>query len=285
MTPFDRATVLGPGGVVGTAWMAGLAAGMRRHGSDLAETDLIVGTSAGAIIGAALATGEDLDRLATLPGPAGPHRPQPADPDQADPRDSQPETDPERMSEAFTILADPSLDPLEARRRVGRLALDATTVTEAVYLARMASLITAREWPEQDLLIPAVDIATGQPKVWDRTSGAPLVAAVASSTAMPGAAPPITVNGRRYMEGAFRSGTNTDLAAGARALILVEPLAHLFPAQPLPGTATVVRITPDPAALDAFGPDVGDRAAWEPAYRAGVRQAPEAAKRVRALDG
>jgi hypothetical protein len=30
--------VLGPGGVVGTAWMTGLASGLRRDGVDLAET-------------------------------------------------------------------------------------------------------------------------------------------------------------------------------------------------------------------------------------------------------
>ncbi|MEX5635935.1 hypothetical protein [Parafrankia sp. FMc2] len=41
------AVVLGPGGVVGTAWLLGLAAGLRRDGLDLADAGLIVGTSAG----------------------------------------------------------------------------------------------------------------------------------------------------------------------------------------------------------------------------------------------
>ena len=45
----DSAVVLGPGGPAGTAWMAGLAAGLRREGVDLGAADLIVGTSAGAI--------------------------------------------------------------------------------------------------------------------------------------------------------------------------------------------------------------------------------------------
>ncbi|GAA0390710.1 hypothetical protein Acor_47490 [Acrocarpospora corrugata] len=65
----ESAVVLGPGGPVGTAWLAGLAAGLRREGVDLGAADLIVGTSAGAIVGAVLACGGDLDRLTTLPAP------------------------------------------------------------------------------------------------------------------------------------------------------------------------------------------------------------------------
>ncbi|MEU1310588.1 patatin-like phospholipase family protein [Streptomyces cinnamoneus] len=49
------------------------AVALRGAGVDLAEADLFVGTSAGAIVGALLATGQDPDRLATpraLPTPA-----------------------------------------------------------------------------------------------------------------------------------------------------------------------------------------------------------------------
>ena len=38
------------------AWLAGLAAGLRREGVDLGAASLIVGTSAGAIVGAILAS-------------------------------------------------------------------------------------------------------------------------------------------------------------------------------------------------------------------------------------
>ena len=41
-----------------------------REGVDLGAADLIVGTSAGAIVGAILASGGDLGRLAALPAPA-----------------------------------------------------------------------------------------------------------------------------------------------------------------------------------------------------------------------
>ena len=84
------------------------------------------------------------------------------------------------------------------------------------------------------------------------------------------------------------SGTNADVATSADVLILVEPLAHLFPREPVErelaatGAGTVITISPDQAALDAFGPDLGDWAAWQPARRAGFTQAATTAERVRA---
>src|SRR5919197_189349 len=53
----SRALVLAGGGVAGIAWMLGVIDGLRRHGLDLAEADLIVGTSAGSCAGAVVATG------------------------------------------------------------------------------------------------------------------------------------------------------------------------------------------------------------------------------------
>ncbi|GAA4623814.1 patatin-like phospholipase family protein [Actinoallomurus vinaceus] len=261
-----RGLVLGPGGVVGTAWTAGLVVGLRRAGVDLADADLIVGTSAGAIVGAMLATGQDLERLGALP---------------VDATASAPATDPARMNEVFAVLGDRSLDPAEARRRVGRIALAAETGGEETHVSRMAALVGAREWPDRDLLITTVDVETGERRVWDRSDGAPPATVVAASTAMPGAYPPITVNGRRYMDGALAEGSNADLADGAGITVLVEPLAHLFPASPTAGAPGVVRVVPDPAAVAAFGPDLHDRAASRASYEAGVRQAADAADRIR----
>nr|WP_276615521.1 patatin-like phospholipase family protein [Nonomuraea basaltis] len=260
----ETAVVLGPGGMLGTAWMAGLVGGLRREGFDLAKADLIVGTSAGAIVGAALAAGQDLERLSVLPDPDG---------------EPTVKTDHERLGQVFAILGDSALEPAEALRRVGRLALAAETDAEEAHLARMEFLIGARTWPEGRLMIPAVDVETGEPLVWDESSGVALVTAVASSSAFPGSAPPITINGRRYMDGALRSGTNADLAAGAQAAIVIEPLAHLFPTN-TPQHGTAVRLAPDLAAQEALGVDLSNRAAWSPVYQAGVRQAPEAAKLI-----
>jgi NTE family protein len=269
-----RALVMGGGGVVGTAWMTGLVSGLRHEGVDLAEADVIVGTSAGSIVGTMLATGQDFDSGT----PASP----------TDRSDSAPEADQGGLTEAFAILADASLEPADARRRVGRVALAARTITEQAHVAGISRLITAHEWPDRELLITAVDVETGELKVWNRAGDAPLRTAVASSCALPGVSPPITVNGRRYMDGGIPSGTNADVATGADVLVLVEPLAHLFPREPLDrelamaGAGTVVTINPDHAALAAFGPDLGSWAAWQTVREAGIRQAAATADQVRA---
>ncbi|KIZ19257.1 patatin-like phospholipase family protein [Streptomyces natalensis] len=271
MAVCTRAVVLGAGGVVGTAWMAGLVGGLRGNGVDLAEADLTVGTSAGAIVGALLATGQDPDRLA-VPRRTG----------------VPPLVDGRRLGEVFAVLGAAGANPAEVRRRVGRLALTAETGPEQAHLARMEAVTGADRWPDRKLLITAVDVATGEPEVFDRASGVPLPSAVAASTAFPGIYPPVTVNGRRYMDGGLRSGTNADLAAGARALVVVEPLAHLFPREPLArelaaaGADAVVTIAPDEETVRAFGPDLHDRAAWQPSYRAGLRQGGALAEQVRA---
>src|SRR6478672_183298 len=57
----ERAIVLGGGGVTGIAWEVGLLAGLRDAGVDL-TADAVFGTSAGAFVGAALASG-DLDKM------------------------------------------------------------------------------------------------------------------------------------------------------------------------------------------------------------------------------
>ncbi|MGW3208665.1 patatin-like phospholipase family protein, partial [Streptomyces sp. NPDC001135] len=180
--------------------MAGLAYGLRRDGVELGDADLIVGTSAGAIVAALLATGQDPGRLATSARQSA-HRLK---------------VDPRRMGEVFAVLGDRSLEPGEARRRVGRLALDSTDLqAEEALIAGRAALIGADAWPERRLLITAVDATTGEPVVWDRDSGVPLVHAVAASSAFPGAAPPVAIDGRRYIDGALRAGSNADLAVGA----------------------------------------------------------------------
>ena len=53
----SRARVLGAGGPVGRTWQSGLIAGLIERKIDLGDASLIIGTSAGAIVGAQLALG------------------------------------------------------------------------------------------------------------------------------------------------------------------------------------------------------------------------------------
>ena len=59
----SKALVLSGGGPVGIAWETGIAAGLAAEGVDLRTADFILGTSAGASVGAQIALGRDLGPL------------------------------------------------------------------------------------------------------------------------------------------------------------------------------------------------------------------------------
>src|ERR1700722_3223000 len=71
----DGALVLGGGGVTGRAWELGVLAGLLDAGIDLTSADLVVGTSAGAAVGALVtAAGSDphaLYQRELAPAPPG----------------------------------------------------------------------------------------------------------------------------------------------------------------------------------------------------------------------
>ncbi|MFF9410776.1 patatin-like phospholipase family protein [Streptomyces anandii] len=115
--------------------------------------------------------------------------------------------------------------------------------------------------------------------MWDVTTGVPLVREVAVSSAFPGIEPPVTVDGRRYLDGALRAGTNTDLAGDARAVVVVDPLAHRHPHPTSDGARL---LAPDPAAARLLDAEQNGPEAWKAAYQAGKVQAGAAAEKVRA---
>jgi NTE family protein len=79
------------------------------------------------------------------------------------------------------------------------------------------------------LLIVAVDTETGETKIFDRLSGTSLVDAVSASCAVPGIWPPVTINGRRYMDGGARSSDNADLALGYARTVIISPMGTARP--------------------------------------------------------
>lgn len=258
------ALVLGGGGVAGIAWESGVIDGLRRAGTDLNAADLIVGTSAGSVVGTVLRQGVDLElSITTRAGLTGPQR----------------TLDVEAATQAFAVLADTSLDPVDTGRRVGKLALQASVGEEEQWVEEISAGLPSREWPSGRLLITAVDTETGEFTVWDRDSGVPLDRAIAASCAVPCVAPPVTINGARYMDGGVTSGTNADLAQGASLVVVLDPLPNFRPRERLyaelaaTGATDTVVIEPDEAAMASFGNDLLSRSLWLPAFAAGRDQA------------
>ncbi|MEV7545471.1 patatin-like phospholipase family protein, partial [Streptomyces sp. NPDC089915] len=94
--------------------------------------------------------------------------------------------------------------------------------------------------------------------------------------------PPVTIDGRRYVDGGIRSSVNADLASGYRRVVILAPLPLGAGKLPSPlqqagrlraEGARVLLITPSPEARRAFGRNVLDPARRAPAARAGLAQA------------
>ena len=115
-----------------------------------------------------------------------------------------------------------SPEPELIRAEIGKIALDAQTISEEAFVSRsMFAPFVGQAWPKQ-FRVTTVNARTGQLQVWDASSGAPLERALAASTAVPGIWPPITINGERYIDGGVRSMLNADLAIGSDIVIAVS---------------------------------------------------------------
>ena len=277
MSEQRTALVLGGGGITGIAWEIGVLAGLADAGVDLTGADLVVGTSAGSVVGAQLTSGADLEMLFArqLEPPTG---------EQA-----------ARMTRAalaryaWAVLRSRG-DDVGFRRRVGALALAAEqaglTPTEQERLDVIGSRLVSREWPDRDLRVTAVDAQSGEFRVLDRTSGVPLLRAVAASCAVPGVYPPVTVEGRRYVDGGMRSAANADLAEGCDRVVVLAPIPRgvgplaSVDAQVTGMVARVAVVSPDEAARRAIGRNVLDPAARAGSARAGRAQAAGVAAEV-----
>jgi NTE family protein len=213
----SKALVLSGGGPVGIAWQTGLAAGLARRGVLLADAQLILGTSAGSAVGAQLAVGRDFEvQLARYAAGAARSDDPPTTPE------GRPPVAPQQMARLIELLGEAAKDdgsPEEVRKVVGRFALDAETFDEERFVG-MFSYLAGEPWPEV-FRCTAVEAATGEFRVWDQQSGAEIDRAVASSCAVPGIFPPITIGGKRYIDGGVRSGASVDLAAGHERVVLV----------------------------------------------------------------
>jgi NTE family protein len=277
MSDQRTALVLGGGGITGIAWEIGLVAGLADAGVDLSGADLVVGTSAGSVVGAQLTSGA---RLAALYE----RQLAPATGEQA-----------ARLNRAtlaqfgWAMLRSRGKD-VEFRRRIGALALAAEkagiTPPEQERIDVIGSRLVSSEWPQRALVVTAVDAETGEFRTFDRDSGVPLVSAVAASCAVPGVYPPVTIDGRRYVDGGMRSAANADLAQGYDRLVVLAPIPRGFgpmasvDAQVTGMVSRVAVISPDQHSRTAIGRNVLDPAARAPSAKAGRAQAASVAERI-----
>jgi NTE family protein len=277
MSGDGKALVLGGGGVTGVAWEIGLLYGLAEHGVDLTGAGLFVGTSAGSSVAAQVLTGVPLSDLfeAQCADAGG---------------EIAARIGPGTLL-AFLVAGLWPGDPAGGRAWLGRRALRARTVPEAERRAVIARRIGDGGWPATRLLITAVQADNGAVRVFDSSSGVPLVDAVAASCAVPMTWPPVTIGTVRYVDGGVRSIANADLAAGSRQVVVLAPGTQSVrrsgrPAVQLAALGPQVRgavLSPDAAARAAIGTNVLDPARRRPAAEAGRAQAAAEADRLRTL--
>lgn len=227
--------VLGAGGPVGHAYHAGLLSALEEGlGWDARNADVVVGTSAGAQVGALLraglspsdmkarVTGEQMTeegaaiarhytRPPRIPSPTYPRRLMPSSPSYIFRGLTRPwEARPGRMVAAL-------LPP-------GRVCLRA----QAEGLQRLFG----DRWPKDPLWITAVDIAHGHLVPFGR-KGAPRTdvgTAVTCSGAVPSVCAPVKVGASLYVDGGIASATNLHLMeqADVDVVLVSSPLSSIF---------------------------------------------------------
>lgn len=217
MTRF--AVVLGGGGYAGTAFHAGVLTALARSGFDAREADVLIGTSAGAVAAALIGAGfppreyaglvldEGLsaEAAAVLAGMHGLRRPP-------------------RPSRVNLCPAAPRLLAGGVRHGlpVGVLLAAATPAGTVDVAAISPGYGPAfHRWPDRQVWITAVSLASGERAVFGRSHAATVEQAVSASVAIPGYFAPVVIDSVPYVDGGAWSTNNTDLAGLSDAELVV----------------------------------------------------------------
>ena len=267
-----RALVLAGGGLAGIAWETGILRGIADESPATAETllglDVLVGTSAGSTVAAQLGSGQSLDALfdrQTAPSAS----------------ELNPTVGIDKIEELFLeAMMTPNATKTEKLQKIGAVALSTPTVPEAVRRQVIENRLPSHDWPQRILRISAIDTATGELVTFDKDAGVALVDAVAASCAVPGVWPPVTLNGRRYMDGGVGSSVNMALADDCGAAVVLVPSGRSSPSPFSSGVAdeidafagSTLGVFADDTSLDAFGPNPLDPACRAPSAKAGREQ-------------
>ena len=217
-----RGLVLGGGGVLGGAWAVGALQAIEEvHGIDPRHFDVIVGTSAGSVLGALVGAGVSIESLRDhqrgeqiTEGPLAGYL-----------WDYETATGGRRPS--MPRLRGPGSVRLMASSLRHGLKMPPTAVLSAFLpvgngsLERVGHLIDAitpyGEWsPHPALWVVAMDYEAGHRVVFGRAEAPPasLADAVMASCAIPGWFEPVVIDDRTYVDGGAWSATSADVLVG-----------------------------------------------------------------------
>lgn len=259
--------------------MRGIADQSPRTAQSLLDSDVLVGTSAGSAVAAQIGSGRSIADLYARQV-----------------QETSAERDPgvsiDDITELFQAALTDPFSPLPKKlQRIGALALASDTVAEPVRREVIAHRLPSHDWPDRELRITAIDVATGQRVVFTNSSGLDLVDAVAASCAVPGAWPPVTIGDRRYMDGGVGSSINLDVADDCADAVLLVPAGEFAPSPFGSGHAAEIAafggraaaVFADDGSLSAFGTNPLDPRCRTASAQAGRAQGRREAERIAAF--
>ena len=244
------ALVLGAGGVLGAAWMTGaLPALQERMACAVNDADVIVGTSAGSVVAAALRCRVSIaEMIAHQRGEAVARFRDSGVPDLAEVADGPWPPRPHLLVGSPRLMLNTVLRPHRIHPAVGASAWLPRGRGSHAALHAMVEALHRHAHPRRrgpaaaplpdwigggQTWIVAVDYDSGRRVVFGR-EGAPaarLPEAVAASCSVPGWYRPVVIGGRRYVDGGVRSTTSLGMVAGTGVdeVYVLAPMASIEP--------------------------------------------------------
>lgn len=251
----SRAIAFGGGGEWFIAWMLGYANGLLEEGVDLSKADVTIGTSAGAMVGAAIKAGRLAEFTQALQQLG-------ANPDMAN-KQLNISLGADSQVRARTIMGQTDVITPASIQEIGRAAMAAHNAPDEKYVGSIDTLLGLSAWPAGHYTT-STDCYTGESVIVSADSGATIAQAAAASSSLPGVNGPTWLGDRLCMDGGVSlSSTHADMLAGAKSVVIIgmfdfqaHPPQHVNPSFGIaervhPGTAQR-----EAAALRAAGSSV-----------------------------
>ena len=240
-TGASRAVAFGGGGEWFLAWMVGYANGLLDEGVDLSKADVTIGTSAGALVGAAIKGGrlteltQALQQLGDNPALAN--------------KELNITLGADSQVRARTVMGDTTEITPATLQEIGRAAMAARNAPDDKYVASLDALMGLPSWPVGHHTT-STDCYTGESVIVSADSGVTIAQAAAASSSLPGVNGPTWLGDRLCMDGGVStSSTHADMLAGAKSVLIIgmfdfkaHPPQHVNPSFGIservnPGTA------------------------------------------------
>jgi NTE family protein len=249
--PVRRAFVFGGGGVLGFAWIVGALTALQHElGIEPAQGDLLVGTSAGAVVSGLLGCGLDIDSIRRhqvgMPLPEDPPISWNYDSDSGGSLPPRPMVwwpgSPRLVWDGIRRPA--SVSPVLALSGLLPRGRGSLQPIHQMLRSVITETVGAGNWPQRTWII-ATDYSTGRRTVFGREGEptAELADAVCASCAIPAWYTPMQINSRAYIDGGAVSNTSVDLVAGEELdeVYVLAPMAAVQPDSPRSPVARLER--------------------------------------------